>query len=48
MAGVKRVGLTIEEREDVLRALEDCPAELAELRATLPQEHTWRKRDRMA
>jgi hypothetical protein len=45
MAGVKRVELTMEEREDVLRALEECPAPLAELRATLLQEHGWRQRE---
>jgi hypothetical protein len=36
--------LTIPERE-ILRALEDCPPGLAELRAVLLQEHTWRQRD---
>ena len=32
-------------REAILRMLEDCPEELAELRATLLQEHVWRKRE---
>ena len=45
MAGVKRVGLTIEERDDVLRALQNCPDELTELRARLLQEHIGRQRD---
>ena len=29
----------------ILRVLEDCPEELAELRATLLQEHVWRQRE---
>ena len=32
-------------REAILRVLEDCPEELAELRATLLQEHLWRVRE---
>jgi hypothetical protein len=36
--------LTIEEREQILRALEECPDGLAELRGVLVREHQWRKR----
>jgi hypothetical protein len=36
------VALTIPDREAILRALEDCPDELAELRAVLFREHVWR------
>ena len=39
------VALDIPDREAILRVLEDCPEELAELRATLLQEHVWRKRE---
>ena len=35
-------------RRRILRVLEDCPEELAELRATLLQEHVWRKREGLA
>jgi hypothetical protein len=31
--------------EAILRVLEDCPEELAELRATLLQEYVWRRRE---
>jgi hypothetical protein len=37
--------LTIEEREQILRALEDCPDGLAELRGVLVREHEWRLRE---
>jgi hypothetical protein len=40
----KIVGLTVPEREAVLRVLEDAADDLAELRAVLVQEHVWRKR----
>ena len=33
------------DREAILRVLEDCPGELAQLRATLLQEHVWRQRE---
>jgi hypothetical protein len=39
------VALTIPEGEQILRALEDCPDGLGELRAVLTQEHVWRKRE---
>ena len=39
------IALDIPDREAILRALEDCPEELAELRAMLLQEHVWRKRE---
>ena len=39
------VALDIPDREAILRVLEDCPEELAELRATLLQEHVWRQRE---
>ena len=35
------------DREAILRVLEDCPDELVELRATLLQEHVWRKREEL-
>ena len=37
------LGLSIEERHAILRALEDCPEPLAELRATLLAEHIGRQ-----
>jgi hypothetical protein len=40
------VALDIPDREAILRVLKDCPEELTELRATLLQEHVWRKRER--
>ena len=42
------VALDIPDREAILRVLEDCPDELLELRATLLQEHVWRKREGLA
>ena len=40
------LGLTISEREEILRALDDPQTTpLAELRATLPLEHEWRVRE---
>ena len=39
------VALEIPDREAILRVLEDCPEEMLELRATLLQEHVWRKRE---
>jgi hypothetical protein len=38
------VALTIEDRERIIRALDDPPAGLAELRGVLLREHEWRKR----
>ena len=42
---VKILALTIPERQQVLRALEDPPAGLEELRAVLVQEQEWRERE---
>ena len=39
------IALDIPDREAILPVLEDCPEELGELRATLLQEHVWRKRE---
>ena len=40
------VALTVPDREQILRALDDPPADaLAELRATLLLEHKWRVRE---
>jgi hypothetical protein len=39
------VGLTISDREAILRVLDDCPDGLDELRAVLVQEHVWRRRE---
>lgn len=40
---VKILALEIPEREAILAALEDPPAELAELRGVLIAEHAWRR-----
>ena len=45
---VKVLALEFDERDAILAALEDPPAgfeELEELRATLLQEHAWRRRE---
>ena len=42
---VKVLALDIPERETIIQALDDPPAGLEELRATLLQEHTWRQRE---
>jgi hypothetical protein len=39
------VALTIDDRERILRALDDPPAGLEELRGVLLEEHEWRKRE---
>jgi hypothetical protein len=39
------VGLSIEDRERVLRALDDPPEQLAELRGVLLREREWRVRE---
>jgi hypothetical protein len=44
-AGRAAIALTIVEREQILRALEDCPNGLAELRGVLVREHEWRVRE---
>ena len=39
------LALAVPEREVILRALDDPPTGLAELRATLLLEHEWRVRE---
>jgi len=47
--GARILALEIQERESILRALDDPPTKaLAELRATLLQEHVARVRGEMA
>ena len=41
----KVLALTISDREAILRALDDPPGGLAELRGVLLQEHEWRVRE---
>ncbi len=41
----KVLALTIPERETIIRALDDAPDGLEELRAVLLQEHVGRKRE---
>ncbi|MBA3377026.1 MAG: hypothetical protein H0U00_14650 [Actinobacteria bacterium] len=43
-AETKVLALTIDDREHILRALDDPPAGLAELRGVLLREHEWRRR----
>lgn len=40
---VRVLALTIPDREAILRALEEAPDGLAELRAVLIREHEWRR-----
>jgi len=42
------VGLTIQDREAILRTLDDPPIGLAELRGVLVREHEWRVREGLA
>jgi hypothetical protein len=42
---IRILGLSIVERESILRVLDDGPAEFAELRGVLLKEHEWRKRE---
>ena len=44
-AEIKVLALAVPEREAILRALEDPPAGLAELRGVLLHEHEWRVRE---
>lgn len=44
-AGRAAVALAVADRERILRALEDCPDGLAELRGVLLREHEWRLRE---
>ena len=41
----KILALTVPEREEILRALDDPPTGLAELRGVLLVEHEWRVRE---
>jgi hypothetical protein len=41
---VKVFALEVDERDAILRVLEDGPAEFGELRTVLLQEHVWRQR----
>jgi hypothetical protein len=45
LPGSKVLALTIPERETIIRALDDPPPGLEELRAVLIREHVWRVRD---
>ena len=42
------LGLTIHEREEILRALEEAPDGLAELRCTLLRDREWRVREALS
>jgi hypothetical protein len=42
------VALTIQDREAILRVLDEPPVGLAELRGVLLQGHEWRARERLA
>jgi hypothetical protein len=44
-AMTKLLALTIAERETIIRALDDPPAGLEELRGVLLREHVWRRRE---
>jgi hypothetical protein len=44
--GTTVLALTVPERETIVRALDDPPAGLAELRGVLLREYEWRVRDR--
>jgi len=39
------LALTIDEREMIIRSLDDPPESLAELRGVLMREHDWRVRE---
>jgi hypothetical protein len=41
---VTLLALTIDDRERIIRALDDPPASLAQLRGVLLEEHVWRVR----
>jgi hypothetical protein len=43
--GQTLVALEVDGRERILRALEECPDELADLRGVLLREHEWRVRE---
>jgi hypothetical protein len=42
---VRVLALEIHERETIIRALEDAPPGLEELRGVLLREHAWRQRE---
>jgi hypothetical protein len=39
------LALSVEERDEILAVLVDCPDGLGELRVTLLQQHEWRRRE---
>ena len=43
----KLLALSVEERDEILSVLVDCPDGLGELRAVLLQQHQWRVREGM-
>jgi hypothetical protein len=43
----KLLALSVEERDEILSVLVDCPDGLGELRAVLLQQHEWRVREGM-
>jgi hypothetical protein len=45
MAGRAVIALSTEDRERILRVLEDYPDGLAALRGVLIREHEWRRRE---
>ena len=45
---MKVFGLEVADREAILRVLEDGPAESAELRGVLLEEHVWRQGEGLA
>jgi hypothetical protein len=47
-AGQGIVGLSIEDRQAILRTLDDPPVGLAELRGVLLTQHEWRVREGLA
>jgi hypothetical protein len=45
VTGTRVMALPIVDRESILRALEECPEGLGELRGVLLREHEWRVRE---
>lgn len=45
---IKLLALEVDERETIIRVLDDSPKGLTELRATLLLEHAWRAREGLA
>ena len=42
------LALSVDERDEILGVLVDCPDGLGELRAVLLQQHEWRRREGLA